>query len=331
MQLLTRRRVGTTIVEGRSLTDQQRAVAHDGPDLEIVIVTYRCGDLAVDCLQSIKSGLPPSLRYLVHIVDNDSGDGTVSTIRSLFPEVHVLVRPHNDGFGVANNAALRDVTAPTVLVLNPDTKLIPGTVEHLLARLAGDASVGMIGCRLIQADGRFDHAAKRSFPTMLAAGRHLFLPSGRSGTYTAPEVSERGVGDVDAVNGAFMLVRTDAMKQVGYFDEAYWMYGEDLDWCRRFWNAGWRIQYDGTVSALHLKGGVSGRRRSLRLNWHFHRSMAIYYSKHLARRNRLTDIVAYAGIASRFVVVGTRDSLVRSLRRKRNLRVRPMNKIDAPG
>lgn len=312
------------------MTDQQLAVAHERPDLEIVIVTYKCGDLAIDCLTSIQKTMPPSLQYLVHVVDNASGDGTVSRIERLFPQVHVLARLHNDGFGVANNAVLRDVMAPMVLVLNPDTKLVPGTVEHLCTRLVDDPDIGVIGCRLTQADGSFDHAAKRSFPTLTAAGRHLFLPSAGRGSYTAPQVAERGIGDVDAVNGAFMLVRTEAMEQVGFFDEAYWMYGEDLDWCRRFWNAGWRIHYDGTVSAVHLKGGVSGRRRSFRLNWHFHRSMGIYYRKHMARQNLLVDVVAYAGIASRLIVVGGRDAVIRTVQRKmRASHLRAEKRMDA--
>ena len=165
--------------------------------------------------------------------------------------------------------------------------------------------IGVVGCRLLTADGTLDHAAKRSIPDPWTAARYfaLRLVGRRGSSYLAPEVDPLGTGDVDAVNGAFMLVRTSAMHEVGYFDEAYWMYGEDLDWCVRFRAAGWRVHYDGTVTAQHLKGGAAGGTRPLRLNYHFHKSMQLFYDKHLASGNVLKDGLVRTGIWSRFAVV----------------------------
>ncbi|WP_298461433.1 glycosyltransferase family 2 protein [uncultured Cellulomonas sp.] len=273
------------------------------PDLEIVVVAYRGLGVLRRCLDSLAEHVLGEHRVVVHVVDNCSGDGTPDRVEQEYPWVRLHRRAGNDGFAVANNAVLRDVTAPYVLVLNPDTELRAGVLPHLLDLLGSRPDIGMVGCRLEQSDGTFDHAAKRSFPSALQALQYFLGRSGSAGGYRAPHVPERGLDRVDAVNGAFMLVRTAAMREVGLFDERYWMYGEDLDWCRRFADAGWPVWYDGRVTAVHLKGGVSGKHRSPKLNWHFHRSMAIFYATYDGGRNLAADAAVYAGIAARFVLL----------------------------
>ena len=146
----------------------------------------------------------------------------------------------------------------------------------------------MSSCRLEQRDGTLDHAAKRSFPTPLGSLAH-FAGVGdrlgpRFGQYKAPELGEHELGDVDAVNGAYMLIRKTAMDEVGLLDEGYWLYMDDLDWCYRFKQAGWRVVYDGRVSSLHVKGGTTKEKshRGLRHNVAFHRSMGRFYRKFYA-------------------------------------------------
>ena len=123
----------------------------------------------------------------------------------------------------------------------------------------------MVGCRLVRRDGSFDHAAKRSFPTPLSALAH-FTGVGRRANapralaqYRAPDLDEYASGEVDAVNGAFMLVRRAAMDEVGLLDEGYWFYMEDLDWCYRFKQHGWKVWYDGGTTVIHVKGGATVR------------------------------------------------------------------------
>jgi GT2 family glycosyltransferase len=160
--------------------------------------------------------------------------------------------------------------------------------------------VGISGPKLRRDDGTDDHAARRSFPTILGAlghftrlGRRPLAPEPLS-QYVAPDVA----GPVDAVNGAFMLVRRAALDQVGSFDEGYWMYMEDLDLCYRFREAGWLTWYEPSVVVWHVKHGTSGEFRSLRLNYAFHHGMFRFYRKHYARhRSRLTNAVVYVGIA----------------------------------
>jgi N-acetylglucosaminyl-diphospho-decaprenol L-rhamnosyltransferase len=286
--------------------------------LDVVIVSYRCGPLLRRCLQSVREHAP-ARGTRVTVVDNASGDGTADVVRREFPDVRLIALEENTGFSAANNLVLRETTAEYVLVLNPDTQLSAGTLESLLRLMDDDPRIGIAGCRLVQEDGTFDHAARRSFPTPASALGH-FLRIGRSGrapaalaAYRAPEVDE---GPVDAVNGAFMLMRRKMLDEIGLFDEGYWMYMEDLDLCYRAARAGWITWYDPSVEAVHMKAGSSGHHRGLRLNYAFHYGMYRYYRAHLAsERGPLFNALVYAGIALKFLASATASAAGRARQR----------------
>jgi GT2 family glycosyltransferase len=167
--------------------------------------------------------------------------------------------------------------------------------------MESDLSIGMAGCRLELEDGTFDHAARRAFPTPLGALGH-FTGIGRRGNAPARLAQYRATnverGHVDAVNGAFMLIRRAALDDVGLFDEGYWMYMEDLDLCYRMAEAGWITWYEPSVTVVHTKAGTSGKYRSPRLDYAFHYGMLRFYRKHYARaRNPLVNAAVYGGIA----------------------------------
>lgn len=291
----------------------------DVPLLDVVIVSAAGGKrLLAACLTSLAEH-PLSLGTMaVHVVDNASGDGTVEMVRELFPSVGLDALGWNSGFCIANNLVLARTDGPFVLLLNPDTEVTGGALDHCIEVIRARPEVAMVGCRLVQPDGTFDHASKRSFPTPLGALAH-FLQVGRrskSGPltqYRATELGEFAAGEVDALNGAFMLVRRSAMEQVGLLDEAYWLYMEDLDWCYRFKQRGWRIWYDGSVSVVHVKGGASKvkRHRPLRTNVAFHRGMGRFYRKFYAGRKQPLDVVVYAGIGAKLLVSATRSAIAR--------------------
>lgn len=292
----------------------------EAPSLTVVIVTFGKPELVANCLESLRECAGEVDRLSVVVVDNASPDDTADVVAERFPEVKLLREPRNGGFAVANNRALRAVDSPWVLLLNPDTQLLPGTLAHVLEQGAEHPEAGVIGCRLETADGTFDHASKRQIPTPASALRYFFRGGRRDSSYLAPDVDERGVGYVEAINGAFMLVRVDAMRTVGLLSEKYWMYGEDLDWYVRFTQAGWRILYDGRVTCVHLKGAISGRARSLRLNWHFHKSMLVFFNDHAKSGNILLDATVRVGIAGRFLTRSARDGVVRAGERIRAIR-----------
>ena len=278
--------------------------------LDVVVVSYRCEGLLRSCLASLERHGLSEGRLVVHVVDNASGDGTAEMVSREFPHVELEVLAENAGFSAANNSALRRTTAPFVLLLNPDTEVTPGALDHMLATIAAHPDVGMAGCRLVQPDGTFDHAAKRSFPTPSDALAH-FAGLGSS-RYRTPDLAEDAVGDVDAVNGAFMLVRREALEQVGLLDEGYWLYMEDLDWCARFHRLGWRVLYDGRVTVLHVKGGTAGQHRAVRQNVAFHRGMGRFYRKFQADGRPLEAGAVYAGIGVKLGISLARSALSRS-------------------
>jgi N-acetylglucosaminyl-diphospho-decaprenol L-rhamnosyltransferase len=270
--------------------------------IDVVIVTYCSERTIIRCLRTLVEALEGRFDHRILVIDNASSDNTVSLVEYNFPSVAVVARSANDGFSVATNEGLRRVGGEFVLVLNPDTELSPGVIEHLVEVLDSNPDIGMIGPRLVRLDGTFDHAAKRRFPTVLGAARYLLseqlrLPTGTS-DYVAPEVDEHKFGLVDAINGAFMLLPSKTLQTVGLLDETFWMYAEDLDWCRRAWAAGLSVAYDGRVTAVHIKGASSGTHRPPCVNWHFHRSMWIFYRRYHRGDPAPLKVLALLGIAA---------------------------------
>jgi len=236
----------------------------------------------------------------VRVVDNDSRDGTVEMVGERFPFAEVIANDANLGFAAATNQGIRAGIAPAVLALNPDTRVKAGSLDRVLDALWCDPRVGVVGPKLLLEDGSMDHAARRRFPTPLSALGHFAGIAGRPRTpgaltaYRAPDVS---AGPVDAVNGAFMLMRRSAVEAASGFDEGYWMYMEDLDLCYRLRQAGWLTWFEPSSEVVHVKAGTSGPIRGLRLNIAFHRGMGRFYRSHYApSSNPLLNWLVYAGI-----------------------------------
>jgi GT2 family glycosyltransferase len=286
--------------------------------LDIVIVSYRCRRLLRDCLLLLRE-YSPRRPMQVFVVDNASVDGTVEMLEREFSWVQVFPAGRNLGFARANNAAIRAGRAPYVLALNPDTRVTAGALDRMLDVMDIHPEVGIAGCRLELEDGSFDHAAKRRFPTPLGALAHFTGIGRRPGApralaqYRAPELGEFESGPVDAVNGAFMLMRRSALDDVGLFDEGYWLYMEDLDLCYRFKQAGWVIWYEPSATVVHVKAGTSGKHRRPRMNYAFHYGMYRFYRQHYSRRhNAATNVAVYAAIATKLAISVLRNALGRS-------------------
>jgi N-acetylglucosaminyl-diphospho-decaprenol L-rhamnosyltransferase len=285
------------------------------PDLEVAIVSHGAEELLRRCLHSLRE-YPASAAMRVTVVDSGSPDGTPDMVEREFPEVRLLRRA-NIGFSAANNLVLRDSEAAAVLLLNPDTEVYAGTLDAALARLRSEPRIGMVGCKLVTESGDLDHACKRSFPTPLSALAH-FTGIGRGdapealGQYRATHLGDDEPGEVDAVNGAFMLCRAEAVREVGLLDEGYWLYMEDLDWCHRFWDAGWKVFYEPAGVALHVKGGSSAGRRAPRQEIAFHRGMGRFYRRFDAsEHNPLLNAAVYAGVGAKLAISLARTAISR--------------------
>jgi GT2 family glycosyltransferase len=277
------------------------------PELEVAVVSHGAEGLLRRCLRSLREH-PAAVATRVTVVDSGSPDGTPDMVVREFPEVRLLRRA-NIGFSAANNLVLRESEAAAVLLLNPDTEVHAGTLDAALARLGADPRIGMVGCKLVTGSGELDHACKRSFPTPLSALAH-FTGIGRGddadgalSQYRATHLGDDEPGEVDAVNGAFMLCRAQAVREVGLLDEGYWLFMEDLDWCHRFWDAGWKVFYEPTGVALHVKGASSGGRRRPKQEIAFHRGMGRFYRRFDApEHDPLLNAAVYAGIGAKLAV-----------------------------
>jgi GT2 family glycosyltransferase len=254
--------------------------------LTIVIVSYNCYNLLQDCLLSIQNSRE-EIGFDVYVVDNCSSDQTCDRLRERFPWVTLIAADCNLGFARANNRAIRETDSEYILLLNPDTVISSGVLSDAVRFLDSHRDAGMMTCKLLTADGSLDVACRRSFPTVFdgfcrAAGLSRAFPQSRTfARYNLTYLDDREAAEVDAISGAFMMVRRAAVREVGALDEDYFMYGEDLDWAFRFRKAGWKIHYVPDNTVVHLGGG-SSRSVSDRMIREFFRSMRLFVHKRYA-------------------------------------------------
>ena len=279
-------------------------------DLSVVIVTYNVRELLEQALRAVQRA-SSGLEVEVFVVDNDSADGTARMVRSRFPDVHLIANEQNTGFAVANNQAIRLAAGRHVLVLNPDTVVQEDTLRTLVRFMDDHPEAGAAGCRILNPDGTFAPESRRAFPTpsvafyrMTGLGR-LFPRSPRFGRYNLTYLPKNEVCEVDALSGSCMVVRRAALGYAagtvpdadapdgspppaldydsgtgaGLFDEGFFMYGEDLDWCYRIQQAGWKIYYTPETQIVHYKG-ESTKKGELRYVRLFYGAMLRFAEKH---------------------------------------------------
>lgn len=253
------------------------------PDVSIVIVSWRCPDLLRDCLDSLAR---QDATAEIIVIDNDSGDETVPMLREHYPHVRLVASEENLGFGRANNLGFSMAAGRNVLALNPDTVIPPGALDACLAHLESDPAIGVLSPKLVDREGRLDRRSKRGFPTFWSSicyftGLDRVLTGRRSREYTAGWLGEDEVGEVVSVSGAFMLMPARVLREVGGFDEQFFMYAEDMDLAIRVADAGYRVLYWPRVSVVHVGAGsnVAGRRPPAADAAYF-RTMAPFIRKH---------------------------------------------------
>jgi len=218
-------------------------------DLSIVIVNWNTRDLLRDCLTSVYAGLG-RLHAEVWVVDNGSADGSQAMLGAQYPSVRLIANPDNRGFAAANNQALAQAAGRHILLLNTDTivhgRVLPDAVDWLDAH----PGVGILGPRILNRDGTLQGSAQ-AFPSLRRLARQTM------GLHKA-ELANQGVagsGAAEVISGCAMFVRGTAMARVGLLDEAFFFYGEETDWCRRFACAGWGVVYAPVGEITHFGGG----------------------------------------------------------------------------
>ena len=258
------------------------------PDVTAILVNYNAGNELAVALRSIQSDCA-QVEWEAVVVDNASSDNSAAIVET-FPRATLIRNPANVGFGRAVNQAAAVATAPRLLLVNPDCRLVSGAISTLRSVLDAEPSCAVVGPRIFDPDGTVQGSA-RGDPDMLTglfgrtgALRVLlpFLPVARRNVVVEDAV-RTGASSVvvDWLSGACMLIRRDAFTAAGGFDERFFLYWEDADLCRRLRNRGFQVRYVPGASAVHQVGRSSqtARRSSIRA---FHASAYLYYATHVA-------------------------------------------------
>lgn len=251
--------------------------------MTVVIVNHNTVEDLRRCLASLRES-EHTCSFEIHVVDNASTDGSGQMVREEFPDVRLRINDRNVGFAKGNNPVIEASRSEFVLLLNPDTIVFDHALDPVVEFLRRSPDVGMATCRLVQEDGSLDLACRRTFPNAFdglcrALGlAELFPKSPTFARYNMSYLDEDALAEVDAINGAFMMVRRTAIEEVGLLDEDYYMYMEDLQWCYAFREHGWKIYYVPESTIIHFKGR-SSRKNSDAMIRAFFESMEIFCRK----------------------------------------------------
>ena len=226
--------------------------------VSIIVVNWNTSALLRDCLLSIRAETKAS--HQVIVVDNASSDGSAAMVRAEFPDVALIANADNRGFAGANNQGLRVATGRNVLLLNPDTIVLDGAIDRMLTWLDRNPDVGCVGCQVLEGPGVIqrtcfaDPTPARQMIVELGLMRLArWIPAFGQPWYS--DWDRRTVRNVDVVSGMFMLVPRAVLERVGLLDDAFFLYAEEADWCRRIRKAGWRCVFAPVAQIVHLDGG----------------------------------------------------------------------------
>ncbi|NBF10149.1 glycosyltransferase family 2 protein [Pseudomonas sp. Fl4BN1] len=252
---------------------------------DVVVVNYNAGSLLEDCVASV---LAQGVNSLV-LVDNDSHDDSLQRLQARYgtdPHLIILRNASNTGFAAGCNLGTTQCTRPHILFLNPDTVLQAGAIEEMIDALCRSEELGMAGGLLCNFDGSEQPGGRRVFPTPRRATVRAFNLSGLA--WLSPRLFSDFLlhreplptrpMNVEAISGACMLVKREALDSVGGWDEGYFLHCEDLDLCMRFRQGGWKVCFVPQAKVFHAWGACS-RSRPLFVEWHKHRGMIRFYGK----------------------------------------------------
>ena len=282
------------------------------PDLSICIVTLNASGYLRNCLRSIcdqsanlhwvkadtstqpsaSDQLPPAqarLNIELIIVDNGSTDDTATMLQAEYPQAMLILNGRNDGFARPINQSLRASSGQSILLLNPDTIVLPGALNVMVEYLNSHPEVGICGPKVLNRDGSLQKACRRGVSRPWAAISYFsglsssFPKSKFFGGYLLNYMDENATHEVDGVSGSCMLIRRAVIEQVGFLDERFFAYQEDADYCFQAKKAGWKVIYLPQAQIIHYGGKGGSRVQPYRSIYEWHRSYYLYYRKNIAR------------------------------------------------
>jgi hypothetical protein len=232
-------------------------------DVSIIILNYRSKGLVHQCVKTIKLYGTGCSKEII-VVDNASSDGVGEMLRQRHPDVRFIASAENAGYAAGNNLGIRAASGRYLLIMNPDITVRPGSIDAMVRFMDERRDVGMLGPRLVHPDGTLDESCYR-FPTR-AVPVYRRTPLGRLAAgrreldkYLMADYDRKETREVDWLLGAVLMVRRAAMDRVGPLDERYFLYFEDTDWCRRFWQAGHKVVYFTGAEMVHYHERLSAQ------------------------------------------------------------------------
>ena len=233
-------------------------------NLSVIILNYNTRVFLQACLRSLAKSQKEKITWETIVVDNASTDGSGEMVKENFPEVKLIMNKKNIGFAAANNQAVKNAKGQYLLFLNPDTLVQPETLKTMVDYMKKNPQTGAATCRVELVNGQLDYACHRGFPTPWNAFTYfsglakLFPKSKLFNGYTLSHLNLAKTHEIDSACGAFLIVRREAGEESHWWDEDYFWYGEDLDFCYRLREKGWRIDYVSQTKIIHYKGAASG-------------------------------------------------------------------------
>ncbi len=261
-------------------------------DISVIIVSYNVSSFLDQALTTLYDSIR-GLEVEVYVVDNASSDDSVEMVKRKYPRVHLIENEQNLGFAGANNMALAKVKGRFVLLLNPDTVLRRDTLKTMVDFMDEHTETGAAGCKIINPDGSLQLACRRGFPTpgvafyKLIGLSGLFPKSKKFGAYNLTYLDPDALTEVDAISGSFMILRKEMLDSVGFLDEEFFMFGEDLDLCYRIKQAGWKIYYVPSTEIIHFKGESTKTVPALKSVSDFYKAMHIFVGKHFRGHSKI--------------------------------------------
>lgn len=273
-------------------------------DLSIIIVNFNTKDLTNQTIDSIIKNTE-GISYEIVVVDNSINKSEQCTYESSL--VKVIPDVENHGFGHACNIGADNSKGEILLFLNSDTLVHDSSLSKCVDYIKGNEKVGALGGRVLLKDGTLDHGCKRGFPTPEAAFYYYagldkrYPASKKFGVYRQTFLNEFEINEVDSVSGAFLMVRRRLFNEAGRFDEAFFMYGEDLDLCYRIKEKGYKIIYYPEAIITHLKGQSGLHKSSKFVIYHFYNAMIIFYNKHYKDKyNIILTLLIYFAVKIKY-------------------------------
>jgi len=293
--------------ENISHTAGTGAEAKPSAYVSLIIVNWKTPELLADCLDSIKGDSNFS-RFEIIVVDNNSGDNSVPMLKERYGHVTLIENADNKGFSKAVNQAIPLSNGQYILLLNPDAKVVGDAVSSLAKYLDENQDVGACGPKVLNADGTLQLACRRAFPTLEASIyrfaylSHLFPKSKTFAKYNMTFADPDQLLEVDALSGSCMMVRRQVVDKIGLLDEDIFMFGEDIDWCWRVKESGYKVVYVPQAVVYHIHG-ASSRKRLVGTTINLHKGMEVFYRKHLAKEHwPPVNLLVYALIWCRCAV-----------------------------